>query len=89
MMPSIDSMRKWTPAAIIIIAMAIVVKRSIFSLFLEYLWWLAIFSLIITRNPEMESIKLCVASEVIAMEPDKIPTNILKIPSKKLVAMNR
>lgn len=87
MIPSIDSMRKWTPVATMIIAIRMVVKRSIWSRFFEYLSWLLIFSLIMTRNPDMESIKLCVASEVIATEPERMPTIILNIPSRKLVIM--
>lgn len=35
----------------------------------------------------MESMKLCVASEVIATEPERMPTIILNIPSRKLVIM--
>ena len=40
-------------------------------------------------RPEMESMKLCTASEVIAREPERIPTMILIIPSKKFTAIKR
>ena len=41
------------------------------------------------RKPEMESIKLWMASEVMAREPASSPTIILKSPRKKLVAIKR
>ena len=47
------------------------------------------FSLTIINSPEMASMKLWTASEVMAMELASKPTAILKMPSKKLVAMKR
>lgn len=41
------------------------------------------------KKPETESIKLWTASEVIAMEPDKRPIAILKMPRRKLVPIKR
>ena len=38
-------------------------------------------------NPEIESVKLWIASEIIAIEFDNIPTIILKAASKKLMAI--
>lgn len=41
------------------------------------------------KKPETESMKLWTASEVIAMEPDKRPIAILKMPRRKLVPIKR
>ena len=64
-----------------------VVTRSTFSLFSWNFLLLAIFSLIKIRMPEAESMRLCRASLVIAIECDKRPTMTLKTASRKLVAI--
>ena len=86
---SIDSWIIWKPTNIIIIAMIIVVIRSIFSRFLVYFLKPAIFSVTIIRIPEIASIKLCKASEIMAREFDTSPTTILKIERRILIRINR
>ena len=76
------------PAAIIIRAIIMVVMRSIFSRFSLNFLDLANFSLIITRKPEIASIKLCRASEMIAIELDKSPIATFSPASRKLVKIN-
>lgn len=41
------------------------------------------------KKPVMESMKLWMASEVMASDPERRPIIILKMPRKKLVAMKR
>ena len=77
------------PTNIMMTAMMIVVVRSILLRFFEYFFKLAIFSVIIMRIPEIESIKLCAASEIIAIEFEIRPTNKLKIESRKFIKMKR
>ena len=40
-------------------------------------------------TPEIESIKLCAASEMMASEPERTPTIILKIAKRKLINIKR
>lgn len=77
------------PTKIITRAIKIVATRSIFSRFSSYFFNLAIFSVMIIRTPEIASIKLCRASEIIAIEFEIIPTSILKIDKNTLMAMKR
>ena len=86
---SIDSMKIWMPAMMMIQAITIVVKRSILARCSENLRCLVSLSLIMMRKPAMESIKLWSASEVMAREPEIKPTKRLKKPSKKLTAIKR
>lgn len=50
---------------------------------------MASFSLIIIKNPDIESVKLWIASEAIARELDSIPTTILKMANRKLVKIKK
>ena len=68
-------------------AMIMVDIRSIFALWFESLWWLANFSQTMMINPETESVKLWIASEIIAMELDNSPTIMLNTASKKFIAI--
>ena len=43
----------------------------------------------ITIRPEIASMKLCAASEIIAIEFDNMPMMILRAASRKLVAIKR
>ena len=43
----------------------------------------------IMRKPEIESMKLWMASEVMAIEPETRPMMMLNTPRKKLVAINK
>lgn len=86
---SIDSAMMSMPAIIMMIAIRIVVMRSMRLRYAENFWWPASFSLTMIRKPEMESIKLWTASEVMASEPARRPTMILKTPRKKLAAIKR
>lgn len=86
---SIDSIIICMPAAIIISAIIIVVARSIFSRCWLYFLLAASFSLMMTSRPEMPSIRLCKASDIMANEFDKTPTMTLKIASSKLVIINK
>lgn len=73
----------------IIRAIMMVVMRSIRARWLVSLWWEASFSLMTTRKPETESMKLWMASEVMAMEPETRPTTILNTPRRKLMVIKR
>ena len=79
----------WTPTAMMMSAMRIVVVRSIFSRRSRNFLWLAIFSLAMIRAPEIASMRECKASEIIASEPEISPTITLKIASKKFVRINK
>ena len=78
-----------TPTRMIMSAIIIVVKRSMRARYLENLWWAASFSLMMIRKPDMESVRLWMASETMARELDKRPTMMLKIASRKLVKIKR
>lgn len=70
-------------------AMIMVARRSILARCFVSLWWPASFSLIITRSPVMESMKLWTASDVMARDPETNPMMMLKIPKIKLIAINK
>lgn len=84
---SIDSIIICKPTAMMTMAMIMVDIRSIFALWFESLWWLANFSQTMMINPETESVKLWIASEIIAMELDNSPTIMLNTASKKFIAI--
>ena len=77
------------PIAMMMREIIIVVVRSILARLSENFLWAANFSLIIMRNPETESVRLCMASVAIAREFDMNPTIRLKIASRKFIKINR
>ena len=69
----------------IIMEMMIVTMRSIVGRWLDSFWWFDSFSPITIIKPDTASIKLCVASDVIAIDPDNNPAMIFIMPSTKFV----
>lgn len=77
------------PAAMMMSAMIMVVVRSIFSRRAVNFFELAIFSLMTMRKPEIASIRLCAASEIMAREFEMRPMMMLKTASRKFVKIKR
>ena len=77
------------PTAMIMSAMMMVVMRSIDTLCFDSLRLEAIFSQMMMRKPDTESVRLCIASEAIARELDSRPIIRLNMANRKFTNIKR